>query len=146
MVPFAQLVHVELRRHQAVDATGCPSSKLVVRFHICDLDLNSSLDGFRLILNPTWRSSFFSERLTEFPTLAVIAPNEPLGIGSVGGAHLFCIPLDFLAGAKRDVAKVVGLSQQTGIFEVAQCRSPAFACDDPVEPVRRQDASDGDDI
>ena len=73
-----------------------------------------------------------NERLTEFPTLAVIAPNEPLGIGSVGGAHLFCIPQDLLAGTKRDVAKVVGLSQQTGIFKVAQCRSPAFACGDPV--------------
>ena len=73
-----------------------------------------------------------NERLTEFPTLAVIAPNEPLGIGSVGGAHLFCIPLDFLAGAKSDISQVVGLSQQTGIFKVAQCRSPSFACGDPV--------------
>ena len=73
-----------------------------------------------------------NERLTEFPTLAVISLNELLGIGSIGGAHLFCIPLDFLARAIRDVAEVVGLSEQTGIFKVAQCRSAAFACGDPV--------------
>ena len=75
---------------------------------------------------------FFSERLTEIPTLAVIASNESLSIGSVGGTHLFCIPLDFLPGAIRDVAEMVGLGQQAGVFKVAQCRSAAFARDNPV--------------
>ena len=75
---------------------------------------------------------FFPEQLTEFPTLAVIAPNERLGIGGICHTHLFCVPVDFLAGAIRDVAEVVGLSQQSGILKVAHCRSAVFARVDPV--------------
>ena len=71
-------------------------------------------------------------RLAEFPTLAVLAFDVPLGIGSVGSSHLFYIPLDLLARAIRDIAEVVGFGQQTGVFEVAQCRIAPFAGDDPV--------------
>ena len=49
------------------------------------------------------------EQLTELPTFAVFAPNVLLGIGSIGGSHLFCVPVDFFASAIGDVAEVVGL-------------------------------------
>jgi len=62
-----------------------------------------------LILDVRELVSVGIEQLTELPTFAVFAPNVLLGIRSVGGSHLFCVPVDFLARAVSYVAEVVGL-------------------------------------
>ena len=66
------------------------------------------------------------------PSLAILAADERVGLGGVGGGELDGVPLELLAGAVGDVAQVVGLGQPAGVLEVAGRRRAGLAGVDPL--------------
>src|SRR5690606_18150798 len=68
----------------------------------------------------------------ERPAVAVVAAEEGLGLGGVGGAHGVGVPLDLAADAVGDVAQVVGLGQPAGVLEVRARRLAGLAGVDPL--------------
>ncbi len=68
----------------------------------------------------------------QFPTRAIVAADESVGGGAIGGPHVRRVPFQADAAAKGDVAQMVGFGQPAGVIEVAGCRLAGLAGREPL--------------
>src|SRR5438067_2386610 len=68
----------------------------------------------------------------QFPPLAVLAVDQRVGFGAVGGAELVGVPGDLLADAIGHVPQVIGLGEPARILEVGARRLARLAGPQPL--------------
>ena len=73
--------------------------------------------------------------LPQTPALSIFTPDILFRFGRVGALQILAVPLDFFAGAERDVSKMVCFGKPTGVRKIASGWSAGFASVNPFRSV-----------
>src|SRR3954452_23652905 len=72
-----------------------------------------------------------SRRSTQLPSLAVVMLEILVGLRTVAGLEIFCVPIQFFSDAVGDIAEQGGFGERAGVVETAGGRAVGLAGLDP---------------